>query len=362
MLSNLYVFNLYPKKEFNIKLPHPPQHISFELKNVNLAFANAIRRVCEAETPTKRFNLESLETNDVFLIQEYLAIQLRSIPLSIDTPDKKYTLIKEIDSMEDVILSTDDVNGISQYANKMPVSLLSGKIKNAPIITKNSDKIYIKATLSIIEKKGVEHGAHNQCLNNSAVLQYVNIAPSAYGGESSAISTPTHFYIKMVSKNGISVINLFKLAISEIIKRLNRLNELSKNYYQDIEDEEIYILEIDNENCTIAELIFTEVNELYPETELFTYDHRKKKNTIIFRSRYIDLDKIIKTTVESLTSKFKKLEKEFTNVSEIDCFGVDDLVEKKKEKFKHLPLLEDSAEIAEKKTGMKNLISGWLHL
>jgi hypothetical protein len=360
-IKNIHVFNLLPNKRFNINIEFPPQYIGFEIHNVNTSITNAIRRVCEGEILTKRLVLQTLNTNDVYMINEFLNILIKSLPVSQSIPnDKQFNINIKSNSMEDFILTTSDIKGADQYLNKnMPLATICGRIKNSPKLDEG-EPVFFNATLKVVENYGYLDGAFNQCESGGSIMQYIDTAPRANGGSSATEAYPTAFYVKMTSKGGISPNELFKNVISTIITRLRSVQEVCGNIEQDING--IYKVTIE-ETITIGELIFVEVHDLDPDNESFMYNYRDKNGFIIFRSRSSDMNTIISNAVNSLIKKFNIIGEQFKDCPKaVDCHGFDSLKEHLLNKYNHLPLIGDSAEVAAKKSGIKGVTGGWVYL
>lgn len=63
------------------------EHVDFELQNVDLAFANSLRRTMLAEIPTMAIDLVEIEANTSVLADEFLSHRLGLIPLNSKNVD-----------------------------------------------------------------------------------------------------------------------------------------------------------------------------------------------------------------------------------------------------------------------------------
>ena len=160
-------------------------HCNFELANVDLSFANSIRRVMLAEVPTLAIDLVQIEENTSVLADEFLAHRLGLVPLnSKDVNELRYSRDCDCEEYCDdcsVRLSLSakctDTDGVMKvYARDLVLESHKYGNLGAPIITdaeglgclltKLRNEQAIKMTL--IAKKGIAK-EHAKWMATSAV-------------------------------------------------------------------------------------------------------------------------------------------------------------------------------------------------
>jgi hypothetical protein len=344
-VKKIRVYNLYPLQKFNIKISIPQQYISFILDKTSMAIANSLRRVCEAEINTKRLSLKKLKTNDAFMIEQYLRIQIGTLVINQNASlDKTFILDKKIKTPEDQNITTSDIsNNTNIIPTNNPIIKLGGTNRNRPILTKEKDEVYIHMEIGIVENSGYRDGRHSQCCVGSAVIQPIDEKPFAYGGKQSTNSLPTSYYIKMISRGGMTATELLINAIDNIKTRLTSVESMVNEIRLSEENKDLFMLKVTNETATIGELFLTEYCALYENGIFFTY--KEIKDGIEFRTLESDMKNIIFDIVKSLISKFNKLQKEFEDAKDlkkpIDVYGAKDLSARLIEDFGDLPYLNN---------------------
>ncbi len=106
----------------NIQDAKNSRHADFILRNVDLAFANSLRRVMLAEIPTMAIDLVEIESNTSVLPDEFLAHRLGLIPLSSkNVEDIKYSRDCECDQYCEFCSVTLSIHATCSREEVMPI-------------------------------------------------------------------------------------------------------------------------------------------------------------------------------------------------------------------------------------------------
>jgi DNA-directed RNA polymerase II subunit RPB3 len=106
----------------NIQDAKNSRHADFILRNVDLAFANSLRRVILAEIPTMAIDLVEIESNTSVLPDEFLAHRLGLIPLSSkDVEDIKYSRDCDCDQYCEFCSVTLSIHATCSREEVMPI-------------------------------------------------------------------------------------------------------------------------------------------------------------------------------------------------------------------------------------------------
>ena len=318
----------------------PPQFIGFELVGANTAVANALRRVAEAELPTRRLQVGEVDTNDRYALVEHIANVVRALPISQTVPPhQKFALSAHTDADPNMVVTTDHLTLPKGACNKgFPLFSMSG----TAMMRRSRKEVYVTTKdIAVVTATGVEHGAHNQCCVGSAVIQPVDVPPAAVGGPPSTMAMPRHYYVRMISRGGYDPTKMMSDVCEQIITRLRTTEETARDATHSAEAEGVYTFIAPGETATIAELLLHEVVEQHPDTKLFTYKPDAMRG-IIFRARESDLAAVVKAAVDSLVARFQKIQRELAKMpAAVDAFGAVDAKNKIRAKFAHLPLVGD---------------------
>lgn len=339
-VKNVLVINVFPKKEFNILIEMPTQEIRFEIKGINAAIANAIRRTIYGELPIKRLYCNDLKTNDRYKLEFYLATKIRNM-----TIDQKINIDENISfdfknhSPNEMIATTNSFKSNKRFWNSnFPIFSVNGISMLRSVVPKN-EPIYVKSAIKVISKIGREHGAHNQCSHVSH--QPIDVPPATYGGPSSTEAMPTHFYFKCYSNGGYEPTTLLEDVCDNLIMRLRNVEKDAQTLERNVEYDDIYYFEVIGETYTIAGLLYYElVLHIVPGTTFLTYS--VGENSFMMRGREKELSVLVSEAVESLVKKLTHIKKQFS-AKIVDCYGVDEVIKTARGAFKHLPLLNDPA-------------------
>ena len=282
-----------------------PYEASFELKNVNVAIANAIRRTIMGEIPVKSlfFSLDDFETTDPFILYDFVLTRIKNIPIdqSIDI-NTTYSL-NIINKTEDIMeVKSKDLVMSSRYSkhNKKYFNETFTITTLEPSREIHISKIFVK------EDYANNHAGHTVAFNAISIQTDVEPYNSfTKKGIKSAIANPSNFKISFRSNGNMDAKDILKLACKEII---NRLDDVRK-YIEDIQIREDFVyLQIDKENDTIGNILMKSISDDYPDIKAVTYHADPIQKNVILRMRTNNDPKdILENTIEKNINIFKKI-------------------------------------------------------
>ncbi len=231
--------------------PTPWYEASFEIKNSYPEFANGIRRILIEELPVKSLQFEdsAMETNDPYMLIEYLRTTLSMVPILQDVDMSKYHIYLSVsnNTNKKISVKSGDIKlYLKSDKKKNPVN--SNKLLNLTNI--NIFELGPNCTLRIKEITITEGYAKNNAAAFSLLdnISYSPIGLSPYDifqmtGVRTAVSSPKDFRISFKTAGNISLSYLFNLLADTFIARLNDAKEKVSVYNDQKTKDEYYITE-----------------------------------------------------------------------------------------------------------------------
>lgn len=253
------------------------KQVEVTLANVNVAISNGLRRTMCSELPTMSMavQLEDIQTDDVFIIQEMILNRLKMIPVMQTAADAKFSL--------DAVNDGPVVRYVMTSEFKGPTGMFNG---TTPLCTLYPGK-YIKINNIRLEKfYGYNRGDGMCGLVSAAVstpLDQVPINPyePEAGGIRSSVSNPTKYSLRFISNGTVrNPAHIVKMAAEEIITRVERAVELLPELAL---VEKTHVLVVPNESDTIGNLFMRAVLDLYPGIGGITFVTESLERTLIIK-------------------------------------------------------------------------------
>lgn len=285
-----YAKHLLPKGDLQ------PQEFSFELHGVNIAIANGLRRVIESGVPVKCFSVspEDIESNDPYVIPEYIVQRLRLIPCKQS-------------------ININSVFGVDYINNDYDIQeVMSAEIKHSGFITEKAEKhggLDLHKERSSSTKNEVFGAAENSNLfdgtialtdlNPNCFLRIKNIRVVwgrgyDYGGFtvahgcvclpiwaanqapysiSSSCSDIRDHIIRFQTNGTESPQSIVKRSCSEIISRLKTAEtKLATNLYtRESETDHVHRLVLEGEDDTVGNILMKTILDIEPEISACVY-------------------------------------------------------------------------------------------
>ncbi len=124
------------KKIFNFRFPYQESwdvsqdHLTFELKNVDLAFVNSLERIILSNIPSVGFNVRPIETSQLQIFKnntpfenEFISHRIGLIPIHLnpdnfDPAEYSFVIHKENSSKNYLLVSSEDIEVIKLADNQ----------------------------------------------------------------------------------------------------------------------------------------------------------------------------------------------------------------------------------------------------
>jgi DNA-directed RNA polymerase subunit L len=219
----------------------PKQQLTFELTETSSELANCIRRFLIGELPVYSMDVdeETIETNDSFILSDYLKKNIELIPFNQGISDSDADNLRCSLTMEN---KTDDI--ITVYSGDLDMQLGKTPVKSSKYFSSTIPIIKLRPAMSLsIEKIGITQGVAKQNAGKFLLLANVSykimdikpVEESKYNrtGESSLNSTPRHFRIGYKTHRNIEPKKVMNECCAQITSRITNIQKELANIKSD---------------------------------------------------------------------------------------------------------------------------------
>lgn len=276
-----------------------PQSIEFIITDCSTAIMNALRRTALDETRSIRLSMERkhIETDDPFIINDFIIERFTSIPISQNTPKSaRFKLYKHNNSIKPIYVYSKDIIGKDQ----LDIKLCN---RSFPLFLLNPGKSVTITDISVVENYGYIDGKFNFAYS---VIPF----PLNCDMTQQSASMKVREYKMLVEINGeMDVKKFMQKCCDELIERLRAI-DLGK--LDSTKDK--FVLYVPNETYSMGNLIMEYIDEKYKEIEFATFtvpiNSHDLKITISHTSEE-DVKKIIREAQEFFCKEFKEIKNSF---------------------------------------------------
>jgi DNA-directed RNA polymerase subunit L len=305
---------------------------SFELKDTTSDLANCIRRTLIDEMPVYSMNVseEDIESDDKFILSDFLKNNLEFIPFLQDINDKD---AENLSMSLNVVNTTDDT--ISVYSGDIIVTDGQKKIldnskyftKTIAIIKLRPGKTLTIKNINIVAGIGKYDSGKFILLSNISyeILDVIPLEENKYNttGQSSLNSNPQHFKIGFTTHRNINIKKIMPRCCDTISKtllgiqsELNNIKESDLVYFSDLIELETIVdvkcFHFKNEYWTIANIISRYCYLVFPDIQFVCSSiiHPSNEESIV-KVRHPEAIKIIKTSIKKILSDIDIIKQSF---------------------------------------------------
>lgn len=307
------------------------ESVSFELVNVNSSIANCIRRflIDELEVYSMHVDEEKVETDDPFILCDYIKKMIELIPICQDHKEEHLDSLHISINIEN---KTDDL--ITIYSSDIDIMDKKNKLNNddyfittIPIITLRScKKLHIK-DICIVKGSGKINSGKFSLLNHilyeALDVEPLTMSKFAKTGNSSLVSNPTHYKIEFETYRNIKSKTIMPRCCELILHRITTihdiLEELKENTTIHISNTiniktngELTLFYFKGEYWTISNLISKYCFTLHNDIEFVcsTIVHPSQEEAIV-KIKHSEPIKILKDALLKIIKDFKLIKSYF---------------------------------------------------
>jgi DNA-directed RNA polymerase subunit L len=318
-----------PSEKFKNLMPTVlrPMRFSFEISNCNNAMANGIRRVLCTEYQAMALNIasESVETNDRYILKDFITSRIRCIPILQNTDPKSVYTLECINSTSDVVTVKTNQIKLLKDGKIMPQRITDETI----LIIDLNPGCYIKLNKIFIDQDYCSnYGGYTISCGDFCVALDVeprNLYENT--GVSSAVSDPRHFKIQF-DTNGTMAPKAFLLeGLKSLISRLDNivsslhliqsiipksdqssvLKNINGSSSATTFENNLHKLVIRNETHTIGNIIVKTVCDLYPNIQAITYTTNDNNKILTIDIRDNNPSGVLNSAIKKAVSDLRSL-------------------------------------------------------
>lgn len=202
--------------------------LKFQLENIDLSIANAIRRIMITETPTMAIDWVQLESNSSVLCDEFIAHRLGLIPLISDNVVENIKFPKDCNCKKNCLDCSIEFNINITCKENQTKSITSSDLKSSDLRIKPAfdDIIIVKIQkgqelkIRAFAKKGIAK-------DNAKWNPTTGIGFKYDSDDSNEI--PTKFYFEVESSGSLKPENIILMGIAQLKKKMNELQNYLKH-------------------------------------------------------------------------------------------------------------------------------------
>jgi len=284
-MKNVKVENLAPKiqdRELARLMPTvlQPYRFTFELHGVNVAIANAIRRVILSELPAVRlmFDAKNFKTTDPFQLVDYIRdTRIGMIPIRQDIdPKTVYRLAVVNDSETPMMVKSgmlECIRGDKRAAFNETFDICRLAAKSSIVID----------DITVVRGYGYQNSGFSVAFNAMSIpLDVQMFDEEKSSGVSSSVSDPRNFRLGFTCNGVMDPKDIVKVAVNEIIARLERISKS----IQDVQSAgDLYTLTVSDETDTTGNIIIKFIADERPDvTATYSVSPLAKSLTLKIRT------------------------------------------------------------------------------
>ena len=324
-----------------------PNYVEITLDSMHIGIANGLRRVISDEVPVKAMNvtLPNINTNDVFIVKDFVQSRLRQIPLLQNVPPELKLQLEISNTTPGIIEVTAADLTVKSSSGNVKISRPGDIMYDTFVLTELNPERFISIKDIFIDVGyNWQYGGYKIATNVALVpldQQPFDPYENNINDKSikAALADPRKHRLTFHTTGNIDIKELLILACEEIIIRLERFIKEVQNNFHTVESpvfdaglrpvittskeenknkkdyRKLGYIKIENENDTIGEMIKRTVNDLFSDIKIITgiTDPVEHSLKIQIEAANVSSDgsEELKIAASECIKQFKKIKDEF---------------------------------------------------